>query len=246
MKPESDSKTEQIIDAIKKYFVLNIKGYNPDKMTACTLAFEGTEEEVNRQEKHVYKIASKYHGMKAGEMNGIRGYFLTYMIAYIRDFAAQHKFVAESFETSVPFSNIQALCNNVRDKLVQSCKEKGVKEDHVFASFRVTQLYETGAAVYIYFGFNYNEIPFDKVVPIYESVENEVREEILRCGGSISHHHGIGKIRKRFVKQTLTPRSIDFIQDIKQALDPKNVFSVNNTVYRLEGEEKADLEGHQH
>lgn len=68
--------------------MLNIKGFDPTKMTACTLAFEGTEEEVSRQEKHAYKIGAKYRGMKAGEVNGIRGYFLTFMIAYIRDFAA--------------------------------------------------------------------------------------------------------------------------------------------------------------
>ena len=36
-------------------------------MSAVTLAFEGTKEEVNRQEKFTYKVAKKYHGMKAGE-----------------------------------------------------------------------------------------------------------------------------------------------------------------------------------
>jgi alkyldihydroxyacetonephosphate synthase len=48
--------------------------------------------------------------MKAGEENGIRGYFLTYVIAYIRDFGANHNFVAESFETSVPWSGVSNLC----------------------------------------------------------------------------------------------------------------------------------------
>jgi len=44
--------------------------------------------------------------MAAGSENGIRGYMLTFMIAYLRDLAAQHKFVAESFETSCPWSNV--------------------------------------------------------------------------------------------------------------------------------------------
>lgn len=84
--------------------------------------------------------------------------------------------------------------------MVSSCKARGIKEDRVFASFRVTQLYETGAAVYVYFGFNYGGMETKRVVEIYEDVENEAREEILRSGGSLSHHHGIGKIRKRFIK----------------------------------------------
>ena len=77
------------------------------------------------------------------------------MIAYIRDLVSNYRFVAESFETSVPWSKLSQLCNNVREKIFSSCKAKGIPEDAVFASFRVTQLYETGAAVYVYFGFNY-------------------------------------------------------------------------------------------
>ena len=107
-------------------------------MCACTLAFEGTQLEVSSQESNVYKIAKKYGGMEAGEENGIRGYFLTFMIAYLRDFAASFNFVAESFETSCPWSKVSTLCANVKDKLISSCKSKGIREDQVFTSFRVT------------------------------------------------------------------------------------------------------------
>jgi alkyldihydroxyacetonephosphate synthase len=126
------------MDAIKKYYVLNIKGFEQNKMCACTIAFEGTQLEVSSQEKNVYKVAKKYGGMEAGSENGIRGYFLTFMIAYLRDFAAQYNFVAESFETSCPWSKVNTLCTNVREKLMSACKARGIKEDRVFASFRVT------------------------------------------------------------------------------------------------------------
>ncbi len=36
-----------------------------------------------------------------GPENGRRGYFLTYMIAYLRDYGFNYGFMAESFETSV-------------------------------------------------------------------------------------------------------------------------------------------------
>ena len=83
-KPEEHSKAKEFIDKIKKYYVLNIKGFDANKMVACTLAFEGTANEVNTQEKFIFATANKYHGMSGGEENGIRGYFLTYVIAYIR------------------------------------------------------------------------------------------------------------------------------------------------------------------
>ena len=50
-------------------------------------------------------------------------------------------------------------------------------------------LYDTGAAVYIYLGFVYAGIK--DPVEAYEAVEWAAREEIMKCGGCISHHHGL-------------------------------------------------------
>lgn len=49
-------------------------------------------------------IAKKYGGMAAGAENGMKGYLLTYLIAYIRDFASDYFCLGESFETSCPWS----------------------------------------------------------------------------------------------------------------------------------------------
>ena len=228
------------------FYVLKIKGFDIDKLVGCTIVFEGSRTEVETQKASIFKIASKYNGLVAGSETGLKGYFLTFAIAYVRDFAAQHSYIAESFETSCPWSKVSTLCSKVRERLIKACKDRGIKEDRLFVSFRVTQVYETGAAVYVYFGYNYAyaNIPRDKVVQVYEDIEHECRDECLKQGGSLSHHHGIGKIRKRFVKRIMSPMAVDFLQDMKQSLDPKNVFAINNTIYRLENEEKEDLEGH--
>ena len=43
LKPAHDSKWQSFVDAAKKFFVVNIKGYNPEKLAAATLLFEGDE-----------------------------------------------------------------------------------------------------------------------------------------------------------------------------------------------------------
>ena len=73
---------------------------------------------------------------------------------------------------------------------------------------------------------------------MYERVEDAAREEVMNCGGSISHHHGIGKIRKRFIHKTLPPMAIEWQKQIKEMVDPKNVFGINNTIIRSEEEAK--------
>lgn len=101
----------------------------------------------------------------------------------------------------------------------------------MFVSFRITQLYETGAAVYVYFSITYDNLPTEKVCDIYEDIEHRSREATLAYGGSISHHHGIGKLRKRFMDQTLAPINSELHKGFKKAVDPKNVFAINNTIY---------------
>lgn len=49
----------------------------------------------------------------------------------------------------------------------------------MFVSFRVTQLYETGAAVYVYFSVLYNKYPLEKVIDIYEDIENRSRAAVF-------------------------------------------------------------------
>jgi alkyldihydroxyacetonephosphate synthase len=78
----------------------------------------------------------------------------------------------------------------------------------------------------------------DDLVETYERIEDAARDEVLLCGGCISHHHGVGKIRKRFMERTLTPMAIEWQKKIKEDVDPTNIFGVNNTVIRSDEEAK--------
>lgn len=189
------------------------------------------------------EIAKKYSGMAGGAENGIKGYQLTYMIAYIRDFCLLHSVVAESFETSCPWSQVGPLCKNVKQGIIDAAIIHGLKDKDVFTSFRVTQLYETGAAVYVYFSIKYDSFPDDKVCDIYEDIEHRSREVVMQYGGSISHHHGVGKLRKRFMEKSVTDIGMTSAMygGMKNSVDPNNIFAINNTIYRSEAERTKDL-----
>ena len=58
--------------------------------------------------------------------------------------------------------------------------------------------------------------------------QNAARQEILDNGGSISHHHGVGKLRKQFLKPSVSEQGVGMLRAVKEYLDPKNVFGANN------------------
>lgn len=60
----------------------------------------------------------------------------------------------------------------------------------------------------------------EKVVDIYEDIEHRSREACFKYGGSISHHHGVGKLRKRFMSKMVSPINNTFLEGIKSSIDP--------------------------
>jgi alkyldihydroxyacetonephosphate synthase len=209
----------------EKWFVTRLKGFRPDRMSAATFVYEGSREETARQEALVEKLARRHGGMPAGSENGRRGYQLTFAIAYIRDFVMRHHVLGESFETSVPWSRVQELCENVKGRIWEQHQKLGLP-GRPFVSCRVTQIYDTGACVYFYFAFGHQGV--ENPSHVYHRIETAAREEILRSGGTLSHHHGVGKLRQEFLPREHSAETHEWKRRLKAAVDPANVFGSAN------------------
>ncbi len=227
--------TKRFKSKAQKWLVTGPLGYDPGKMVAVTLVFEGSEEEVERQQKLVYRLARRHGGMKGGAENGKRGYLLTFGIAYIRDFVLQHNILGESFETSVPWSQAQSLVDRVKRRIYETHRERGLP-GIPFVSCRVTQIYETGCCIYFYMAFYAKGV--DDAVGEYHAIETAARKEVLEAGGSISHHHGVGKLRLPFISDIMSPAMQRWREQMKCALDPQNVFAAQ---LPLESHETAEV-----
>lgn len=216
-----------ILHGLKQMYITRIKGFRWDQMCVVTLLMEAdAATEVAAQEQKIYKIAQKYGGVPAGGTNGERGYMLTFVIAYIRDFALDFNVLAESFETSVSWNRTLSLCRNVKSRVARDCRAHNVHK--YFVSCRVTQTYDAGCCVYFYMAISC--LGLEKPVETYEAIEHAAREEILASGGSLSHHHGVGKIRASFYPEAVGEAGVSLYQATKVHLDPHNVFAAGNFV----------------
>ncbi|XP_047401052.1 alkyldihydroxyacetonephosphate synthase, peroxisomal isoform X2 [Sciurus carolinensis] len=225
LKPQVSSIFTSFLDGLKKFYITKFKGFDPNQLSVATLLFEGDREKVLQHEKQVYDIAAKFGGLAAGEDNGQRGYLLTYVIAYIRDLGLEYYVLGESFETSAPWDRVVDLCRNVKERIRRECKEKGVQFAPL-STCRVTQTYDAGACIYFYFAFNYRGI--SDPMTVFEQTEAAAREEILANGGSLSHHHGVGKLRKQWLKESISDVGFGMLKSVKEYVDPTNIFGNRN------------------
>nr|MBP8948419.1 FAD-binding oxidoreductase [Promineifilum sp.] len=222
---------EKLMSRAQKAFLFSVKGFDPHELVAATIVMEGTAEEVAYQAAAIKRIAARHGGVSGGAHNGQRGYMLTYAIAYIRDFLTDYHIIGETYETTVPWSRIQEVCDAVAERAYAMHREFGLP-GNAYVSPRITQLYHTGVCIYFTHGFSAKGA--DAPDRIFAEIEHAMRETIMAHGGSISHHHGIGKLRRDFIGQTLTPASVELLREVKEGVDPTNVFGIGNNVFSLE------------
>ena len=226
LKPRAEG-LKNLKSKIEKFFIINMKGFDPDKMCALTIVSEGTKEEVDYQQRKVSRLAKKHKGVIGGPGNGKRGYMLTYAIAYVRDFAAKYQIMGETMETTVPWSKIQEVIDATSEKIVELHKQYNLP-GKPYISYRIPQIYHTGVCIYFMLGMSVRGV--EKPEEKFGEIEHSLRTTIIKHGGSISHHHGVGKLRKDFIPDMLSKTSIDLIREMKQTHDPSNVFGSSNGI----------------
>jgi len=213
---------------MKTYANLKVGEFTPHDTVCATITFEGSLPEIEIQQKYIKTLALKHGGICAGSEVGRAGYDMTYAIAYIRDFAMTYGFLAESFETFVPWSKVATMIVATKNRLRKEHSDRALPGRPI-VTCRITQLYDEGVCVYFYFCMNFKNVRNPSEV--FSEIELAARREILSKGGSLSHHHGIGKARAALMDHVNSSDLKNVFTKIKEALDPENIFGVKNGTF---------------
>lgn len=123
--------------------------------------------------------------------------------------AAGHT-ILDTIEVAAPWSRVMELYEGVCQAIAP-----------VYVTAHVSHVYATGAAVYFTFVSGSEDPPPAKV---YETVWNAAMEAALKAGGTISHHHGIGAHKARWMEAELGA-GLAVFRGLKQRLDPCNILN---------------------
>ena len=225
LKPEK-TKFGKFKSKIQK-LAFKIKNFDADHFVAAVFKLEGTFSEVEHQRKNIKRLARKYNGLLGGRKEGKVGYNITMVIAYIREFFVPQGTLGETLETAVPWSKVNQVKDEANKLLTKLHKEYNLPGKPFFCS-RVSKIYHTGVCMYNTMGINVRGVKNPEKV--FSDIEHKIRACFIKNGGSISHHHGVGKLRKEFMPETISAGSIQVIQNIKKSQDPDNIFGIDNNI----------------
>jgi alkyldihydroxyacetonephosphate synthase len=123
-------------------------------------------------------------------------------------------FVVDTMEIAAPWARLGGLFDTVRAALL-------AVPHALAASCHLSHSYPDGACLYFTFAAR---PPPDEVETTYLSLWDAGQRAVLAHGGNLSHHHGVGLNRARFVAEALGPAR-RVLAAVKTALDPLGILN---------------------
>jgi alkyldihydroxyacetonephosphate synthase len=123
-------------------------------------------------------------------------------------------FVVDTMEVAAPWSRLGTIFTEARAALM------AVPHARV-ASCHLSHSYVDGACLYFTFAA---APPPDQIEATYVAMWDAGQRAVLAAGGNLSHHHGIGLNRARFMAESMGS-SLGVLQAVKDALDPHGILN---------------------
>ena len=124
--------------------------------------------------------------------------------------------VVDTIEVSATWDKIEPLYGRVTEAI------SGV-EGILIASGHTSHAYTSG--VNIYFTFVGQATEEKEQERIYLASWAAAMEATISCGGSIAHHHGIGRVRRDYLAREVGEVGLEVLRSIKGALDPRGIMN---------------------
>jgi alkyldihydroxyacetonephosphate synthase len=123
-------------------------------------------------------------------------------------------FVVDTMEIAAPWSRLATIFTEARAALMSVPHARA-------ASCHLSHSYVDGACLYFTFAAT---PPPDEIEHTYVAMWDAGQRAVLTAGGNLSHHHGIGLNRSRFMAESMGS-SLAVLQSMKDALDPKGILN---------------------
>jgi alkyldihydroxyacetonephosphate synthase len=121
--------------------------------------------------------------------------------------------VVDTIEVAGPWGALEELHSRVRAALL-------AREGMLMASVHQSHAYVDGACLY----FTFAGQPSDDATVFYRGAWDAAISEVLALDCAISHHHGIGRNRARFVAAALG-EGMELLRALKEHLDPLHILN---------------------
>lgn len=137
---------------------------------------------------------------------------------YLRDSLLDHGVFCETLETATTWAQLHTLKHSVTAALQEGFAAHGAKS---MVLCHVSHIYPSGAALYFTIAAG---IPGDDL-EVWAKVKAQVNEAIVANGGTLSHHHGVGRDHAPWLEREIGAAGMRILRAVKAELDPSGIMN---------------------
>jgi alkyldihydroxyacetonephosphate synthase len=202
--------------------MLEVRGYG--RPAALIVAFEGPRRLTRELRRGAMAIFKKHRAFDLGRGAGESWKESRYDVPYLRDFMMEYGTIADSFETATVWSNLIPLYEASTETLRRIIRDVTGFEGYIGS--HISHLYQTGACLYYTICTRYKEgsTP-EEVIEQYAEIKRAATETFVKCGGALSHHHGVGYEHRPWLERELSERGVASLRQVKDTLDPDGIMN---------------------
>ncbi len=196
---------------------LSALGYKPPDRALMFVAIEGNRAYTRMVKKQLKKEARKQSGFYIGTSPTKKWLEQRYSSAYNRDPLMDKAIITDTIETTVTWENLLPLWSAIRSYLKS--------RPSTVSMIHISHVYENGANLYITFLSPWKK---NDEVEDYMQLHKGLVDTIVDNKGSLSHHHGIGRVLSGWMNQKYGETGINLLSALKKHLDPNNIMNPGN------------------
>ena len=182
------------------------------------VGFEGVPGEVERRRQRSAALLRAGGGVALGRRPGDAWRRTRYAGPYLRDTLLDREVMAETLETATTWSNLERLYGAVAEALRSTLAGRGTP---AFVLCHVSHLYPSGASLY----FTFLARQEADAMAQWQAAKSAASDAIVTAGGTITHHHAIGRDHARWMTAEVGEMGLELIRAAKERLDPEGIMN---------------------
>ena len=197
------------------------RGLSLESGAVMILGFEGDEAEVRGDRAVAGRVLRRHGAASLGGGPGRAWKRGRYEAPHLRDLLLDRGVMIDTLETAITWEHYLPLYAAVRDALRDALGERSVVMAHLSHS------YTNGGSIYYTF-----LAPQERGAELeqWDRVKAAATDAVVRNGGALSHHHGIGVEHRRWMESYLGEQGARWLAAVKAALDPGDIMNPGKLV----------------
>jgi alkyldihydroxyacetonephosphate synthase len=196
---------------------LDLRGYSNGCL--AILGFEGSTDELSCRRRRALELVRRCGGLTVGRSPGQAWLNGRFSGPYLRDELLTHGVMVETLETATQWSTLHALHRDVAAALTQALGAYGTP---ALVMCHISHVYETGAS--LYFTVIARQREGDELGQ-WQALKQAASEAILAGGGTITHHHAIGRDHAAWMPREVGAGGLGALRALKAELDPVGIMN---------------------